>query len=84
MHRTPIVLGGASLSEGLAGEWRCFTRIHARKSPFRQSEYVLRLRLYSDQIWYQNPRFFSPTFNFSIGIGSKYGSVRPMLHAYEP
>ena len=80
----PIGLGGPSLSEGLAGEWRCFTRIQARRSPFRQSEYVLRLRLYSDQIWYQTPRFFSPTFNFSIGIGSKYGSVRPMYHAYEP
>ena len=79
-----INLGGPSLSEGLAGEWRGFTRIQARRRPFRRSDYVLRLRLYSDQIWYQTPRYFSPTFNFSIGIGSLCGRVRPNVNAYEP
>ena len=74
---TPFALGGASLSEGLAGEWNCLTRIHARRKPYRRSGYVLRVRLYSDQIWYQTPRFFSPTFNISIGIGNQCGKVRP-------
>ena len=76
----PVSLGGPSVSEGLAGEWRCFSRIQARKSPFRQSDYVVRVRLYLDHIWYQTPRVFSPTVNFSIGIGSKHGKVRPKLN----
>ncbi len=80
----PVSLGGPSVSEGLAGEWRCFSRIQARKSPFRQSDYVVRWRLYSDQIWYQTPRFFSPTVNFSIGIGGKLGKVRPKTNTHEP
>ena len=80
----PFALGGACLSEGLAGEWRCFSRIQARRRPYRRSGYVLRMRLYSDQIWYQTPRIFSPTFNFSIGLGSKCGKVRPDVNANEP
>ena len=72
----PLILGGASLSEGFVGEWKCYTKIQAQKKPFRKSDYVLRLRLYSDQIWYPAPRIFSPTFNFSIGIGGTNGIVR--------
>lgn len=74
-------MSGIGFSEGIAWDWKISSVIQACESPYRQSDYVLRVRLYSNQVSYPypDPYSFSPSLNLSVGIGYSRHQPKPVF-----